>query len=84
MKNLKYFSVIILVVSIYFLFKAITLFNVVKDGDGIGITLFGLELNDRVPYEQVAQYSWSFLIIGAILIIISVITHYKFKTYKVS
>lgn len=84
MKKFKYFSTIILVISTYFLFKAITLFNVVKDGDGIGITLFGVELNDRVPYDQVSHYSWPFLVIGAILLLISAIIYNKSKTCRAS
>lgn len=84
MKKIKYYSAIILAISVYFLFKALALFNVVRDGDGIGITIFGLVLNDRVPYEQVPQYSWSFLVVGAILMAISAVTLYKSKTFRVS
>jgi hypothetical protein len=84
MKRFKYYSAIVLATSMYFIFKSVSLFNGVKDGDGIGITLLGLELNDRVPYEQVPQYSWAFLTIGVILMVISVIIHYKSKTCRAS
>jgi hypothetical protein len=83
MKKFKYYSAIILSAAIYFIFKAVSLFNFIRDGDGIGITLLGLELNDTVPYEQVPQYSWAFLIIGVILIGISIIIQYKSKAYRV-
>ena len=81
---MKYFSIIIFSISVYLLFKAVSLFNFQRDGDGIGIYIFGLELNDRVLNEQVPKYSFSFLVIGLILVIISAIAYYKSKTYRVS
>ena len=86
MKASKHLSAITLIVSIPFLLKAFSLFNTanyaVKDGDGIGLYFLGVEINDRLRYEQIPLYSWMFLIIGVLLIASSTTLYIKSRNVK--
>lgn len=68
---------IIFVVSIPFILKALELYKrfyiEVRDGDGIGLYFSGIEINDKLPYGQIPFYLWSFLVIGILLIMFSII-----------
>lgn len=64
-RKLKYISIsiLLLVIGLVLFNKYIELKNVVFDGDGIGIYLLDfIEINDKVPNEQVATYANGFLI----------------------
>jgi hypothetical protein len=65
-------SIILLLFSLAFIYKAVSLLSIVKDGDGIGLYFLGLEINDKLPYEQIPKYSWSFLLLGLLFIFISI------------
>lgn len=81
MNRLRLISMIIFVISITFILKALHLYsrfyNEVRDGDGIGLYFFGIEINDKLPYGQIPFYLWSFLAIGILLFIFSVILFIK-------
>jgi hypothetical protein len=55
------------------LIKSYQIFNVVPDGDGIGIGFLGMEINDRVPNSQIDHYAWQFLKWGVAMIIVSLL-----------
>lgn len=62
-RKLKYISIsiLLLVIGLVLFNKYIELKNVVFDGDGIGIYLLDfIEINDKVPNEQVATYANGF------------------------
>jgi hypothetical protein len=84
--RLRFIARIIFVISITFILKALDLYNrfynEVRDGDGIGLYFFGIEINDRLPYGEIPFYLWSFLAIGTLLIIFSVILFIKAKRRK--
>jgi hypothetical protein len=81
MKLSRYTSVITLIMAIPFILKSFSLFNTinnaVKDGDGIGLYFLGFEINDRLRFEQIPQYSLMFLIIGMVLIISSIFIYIR-------
>jgi hypothetical protein len=52
------------------------------DGDGIGISFLGIEINDNVAISQVPYYAWSMIGLGILLFII--ITYLNFKLMKKS
>lgn len=43
------------------------------DGDGIGVYFFAMEINDRVPEEEIPFYAKGFFISSFVVFIISVI-----------
>lgn len=83
MRKLKYLLILTYISSLCFLLKSIGLFTMPIDGDGIGLDFLGIEINDRLPNAQIPQYAWTFLLIGALLMLISVAIHRKTKIYKV-
>lgn len=70
-KYIRAISILLIILSMIFIFKSISLLNIVKDGDGIGLYFLGLEINDKLPFEQIPNYSMGFLVIGFALIFIS-------------
>jgi hypothetical protein len=85
MKKSIYTSVIFFIVSIPFILKAISLFsNAAVDGDGIGLYFLGIEINDKLLYEQIPVYAWSFLAIGVLLIFVSVILLFRYRKSNAS
>ena len=52
------------------------------DGDGIGIYLFGFEINDKVPIRHVPVYATAIALLG-ITLILPVITKIFCKTHKI-
>ncbi|WP_108671698.1 hypothetical protein [Peribacillus acanthi] len=50
------------------------------DGDGMGISFLGFEINDSVAISQVPYYAWSMIGLGILLFI--VITYLNFKWTK--
>lgn len=88
MNRLRIIAGIIFVISIPFILKAINLYNgfynEVSDGDGIGLYFLSIEINDKLPYGQIPFYLWSFLVIGILLIIFSVILFIRAKKPKES
>jgi hypothetical protein len=83
-KKLRNISIILFIVSLPFILKAISLFTVVRDGNGIGLYFIGLEINDKLPYGQIPVYAWSFLAIGVLLILFSVILFFRYRKSKAS
>lgn len=80
MKKIKYLliSVLLLIVCLVLFDKYIELKNVVFDGGGIGIYLLNfIEINDKVPNEQVGAYASGFLITSALFFIGTLYTLYK-------
>ena len=77
---------IIFVISIPFILKALDLYNrfynEVRDGDGIGLYFFGIEINDKLPYGQIPFYLWSFFAIGILLMVFAVILFIRAKRRK--
>jgi CRISPR/Cas system-associated protein Cas10 (large subunit of type III CRISPR-Cas system) len=84
--RLRFAAIILFLVSILFIAKALDLYNrfynEVRDGDGIGLYFYGFEINDKLLYEQIPFYLWSFLAIGILLIIFSVILFIRAKRRK--
>lgn len=81
MRLFKYISVIAIIASIPFFLKAFALFNIInnanRDGDGIGLYFLGLEINDRLRYEQIPSYSGTFLVIGLLLVVCSIVMYVR-------
>jgi hypothetical protein len=75
-------SILLIVFSSAFILKSISLSRMIKDGDGIGLYFLGFEINDKILFEQIPKYSWSFLIIGLVLIFVSVVLFYNTLNYK--
>lgn len=70
-------SIFLMLTSIPFILKSVSLFNTIKDGDGIGLYFLGIEFNDKLRFEQIPKYAWGFLIIGLSLILISWVIYLK-------
>ncbi|MFZ3130621.1 MAG: hypothetical protein WA125_05825 [Desulfosporosinus sp.] len=88
MSRLRFTAIILFLITIPFFTKALDLYNrfynEVRDGDGMGLYFYGFEINDKVPYGQIPFYLWSFLAIGILLIILSVILFIRTKSPKES
>lgn len=86
MNKLRFIAMIIFLISIPFILKALDLYNrfynEVRDGDGIGLYFFGIEINDKLPYGQIPIYLWSFFTIGILLILFAVILFIRAKRRK--
>jgi len=84
--RLKFIAMIICVISIPFILKALDLYNrfynEVRDGDGIGLYFFGIEIIDKLPYGQIPIYLWSFFTIGILLMVFAVILFLRAKRRK--
>ena len=70
MKKLRYFSIVLMAISLTFIYKGVSLLREIPnvDGDGIGLYFFGLEINETLPKEEISLYAWGFL--GAALALI--------------
>jgi hypothetical protein len=44
----------------------------IKDGDGIGVYFMGLEVNDRVPWNEIYVYRDSFMKKGFLMLLLGV------------
>ncbi len=86
MNRLRFLAIIIFVISTPFILKALELFNrfyvEVRNGDGIGLYFLGFEINDKLSYGVIPFYFWSFLAIGIVLIILSIILFVRAKSSK--
>jgi len=79
-KKFKYItiSVLFLVMGLALFSKYVELKNVVFDGGGIGIYLLDfIQINDKVPNEQVGAYANGFLITSVLFFIGTLYTLYK-------
>ncbi len=66
---MKWLWVLVLsIISVLFLIKGIELWSVIDhvDGDGIGITFLGFNINDRVLNESISGYAMGFTIASII------------------
>ncbi len=73
---MRFIKAILFLFGAYLLFRAYCINSIYLngiDGDGIGIYLLGIEINDRVPTEKVPEYVKGFALLGSILIIAPVI-----------
>ncbi|WP_053366582.1 hypothetical protein [Bacillus sp. FJAT-27245] len=64
-----FWIIITAVFGVLFFEKGMSLLGAINtvDGEGIGISLAGFEVNDRVPAGQIIYYSIGFILVGAIL-----------------
>lgn len=83
MNKLRFTSIIIFIISLPFINIALKLYHElyaeVRDGDGIGLYFLGIEINDKLSYEQIPSYFWGFLTVGLLLIVISFFLFFKTK-----
>jgi hypothetical protein len=80
MKNLfKWIALLFTIESVVYFISSLKLAKVVsginsgtyfKDGDGIGVYFMGLEVNDRVPWNDIYLYRDSFLKKGCLMLLI--------------
>jgi phosphate starvation-inducible membrane PsiE len=71
------FSFLSLIVGFVLLKKYFELKGFIIDGAGIGVYLGFIEINDRVPKEQVLTYANAFLIISILFFVVCSYALYK-------
>ena len=47
------------------------------DGEGIGLNLMGIEVNERVQKEHIPAYAKSFLLMGIVMLSLTILTCWK-------
>ncbi len=75
-------SALFLAIGLILFHKYIELKNIVFDGDGIGIYLLGIEINDRVTNEQVATYEYGFFMASVLCLVVIFIMIYRLVKSK--
>jgi len=78
-KRTKWFLVgLFAIMTCLFFIKSYELFTIQEhvDGDGIGLTFLGVEMNEKVSISSIASYSIGFLLMGIVSLIISICIHF--------
>ncbi|GAA0489596.1 hypothetical protein GCM10008986_14310 [Salinibacillus aidingensis] len=77
MKRIRrwFVAVVLVLLTVLFLNKGLNLWSLGSnvDGQGIGLSLLGFEINDRVLEESIPSYATGFFILAGIAFVISMI-----------
>ncbi|OGO78230.1 MAG: hypothetical protein A2Y23_00490 [Clostridiales bacterium GWB2_37_7] len=74
--------VILLSFTVIFFVEYLQLINISLDGDGIGISILGMEINDHVNNEDIDSYKILFMILAIISLIGSTSLGYMLRATK--